>query len=343
MFWRWTIFFSTVIWSLTIECYAQTKDTIMLYNGQVLVGEIKGCKLGELTIDDDDIGVLEVKQYKITVIKSYRRLKIETNEKIFYFGVLGQSSKPGFVVLKLEDGHEMELEIGEIASITVLRKKFISQLDGTLSAGFSYAKSSNLGQLNISSVTKYETKSFQYLLDVDLLGSIDSSKFSRDREDAGFVMSYTFNRSSWIAAAGIGYQRNLELSLARRYQQFFGGGNKLFLEKYWQLVALSGITLNQEKNTSGVSSGTLYEVPVIFRFDYYRYSHPNIQVTCGQSIFFGLTQKGRFRYDGFLNFSCQVIHHFYLTINPYANYDNEPSQGSSHFDFGTAISLSYRY
>jgi hypothetical protein len=341
---RWLIVLTAGGCSFGYRCSAQEKDTITLYNGQVLVGDIKTASLGELTIDDVDLKILQLKQYKIKTIKTHRSFKIETNDKLIYFGVLSQSTKPGYVILSLDDGDQMELQIMELSHITVLRESFFKQVDGTLSAGFSYSKSSDVGQVNFSTNSKYASKSFQYYLNIDMIASIDSSKYSRDREDAGFFVSYNFYKSAtWIAATGFSYQRNLELSLARRYQEFIGGGNKLFVEKYWQLIALSGLTINEEKTTSGVESGALFELPIILRFDFFKFSRPNIQITASQSGYFSLSQKGRIRYDGSISFSWELVHHFYLTFNPYANFDNKPLQGNSNFDFGTSISISYKY
>jgi uncharacterized protein DUF481 len=329
--------------SFGYTCSAQQKDTVTLYGGQILVGDIKSASLGELIIDDIDLKILQLKQYKIRTIKTNRSYKIETNDKEIYFGILGPSSKPGYVILTLDNGEVLELQIMDLSHITVLRESFFKQVDGTLSAGFSYSKSSDIGQVNFSTNSIYASKAFQYYLSADLIGSIDSSKYSRDREDAGFFVSYNFYKTTWIASTGISYQRNLELSLARRFQQFIGGGNKLFLERYWQLLALTGMTINEEKSTAGATSGPLFELPIILRFDFFRYSRPNVQITATQNVFFSLSQKGRIRYDGSVSFSWEVVHHFYLTLNPYATYDNKPAEGSSNFDFGTSISVSFKY
>jgi hypothetical protein len=38
--------------------FAQVKDTILLYNGQVLIGEVKGAQYGEVNMDDADLKLI---------------------------------------------------------------------------------------------------------------------------------------------------------------------------------------------------------------------------------------------------------------------------------------------
>src|SRR4030095_11586342 len=131
-------------------------------------------------------------------------------------------------------------------------------------------------------------------------------------------------------------------AIARRFQELIGGGNKFLVRRYWQLSALSGLSVNEEKSTDGTVSDLLLEFPVVLRFGFFRYRHPNIQVNASQFVFFGLTQKGRIRCDTNVNFSWELVKHFWLTFNPYANFDNQPPEGNSNFDYGWAINLSYR-
>jgi Protein of unknown function, DUF481 len=298
--------------------------------------------LGEVTIDADGVQVMDIKQYRIKKIKTFRRCKIETNEKMIYFGTLDESSKAGWAIIKTDGGEAVETRIIDISYIIPFERSFIAQLNGNFSAGFSFAKSSNLGQANLSAKVQYATERFDYAVALSLIGSIDSSRYSRDREDAGITVAYNLN-AAWFITAGLTYQRNLELSIDRRYQELIGAGNKIFSKKYWVLRAVSGLSFSEEKSTDGIESGVLLEIPVILRFDFFKYSKPNIQIYASERGFFGLTQQGRFRSETDINFSWELVKRFYLTLNPYASSDNQAPEQSSKFDYGVAVSVSYRF
>ena len=324
------------------ELHAQERDTIRLYNGQVLIGEIRSGTLGEITIDDRDLRNVELKAYKIKRLNAVQRFKIEMNTKEIYYGTVKAADKEGWVNIISDNGDTVLSEITSINTITPVDQKFLKQLKGNLSAGFTYAKSSDVGQINLSSSVLYETRLFQYQLSASAIASIDSSRLSRDQENATFFVAYYF-RPAWFLASAVSYQRNLELSIAARYQGMIGAGNKIFIRRYWHLLALSGMTFNRETSTSGTISGLLLEVPITFLFNFFKYRKPNLQISSGQNVYFSLSQKGRIRYSNDTKFSWELVKDFWLTLNPYANFDNQPPEGNSNFDYGVALSLTFKF
>jgi len=328
-----------IIWSKGV--FAQGKDTIVLYNGQVLIGEIKGAQYGEVIIDDIDLKMIHVKQYKIRRLTANRTFKIETNDKRSLVGLLKPAAKNGWVKILPDSGSAFDAGIMSLNTIFSVNQSFFSQLNGSFSTGFSFTKSSDIGQFSLSSTVFYMTRYWDYQLSLSMNGTLDSTGYSRDREDASFFTAYTFS-PTWFAAVNLAYQRNLELDIARRYQQMIGGGNKLMVRQYSQLYAVTGLVFNQEKSTTGEHSGLLLEIPIVLKFNFFKYSQPNIQISSSQTVFFGITQKGRIRFSGNTSFSWQLIRDFYLTINPYTNFDNQSSE-TSDFDYGVSVSVSYKF
>jgi hypothetical protein len=326
-----------------IISFSQQKDSIFLFKGQILIGDIKDAQFGILTIDDIDLRLTKIKLYKIKVVKSVQRFRIETSDKKIYYGSLQASSKFGWCDIQISDSQKVSIPITDISTMIYLEKKFFKRLDGNVGGGFSFSKSSSIGQMNLNATVKYFTKSFQNELSLSSIGSIDSSKYSRDNENVELFTNYEFN-SSWSAAGVLGYQRNLALSIARRYQEIVGAGNKLFLRETWQLLLLSGVAFNQEKSTAGVSSGTLLEIPVMLRFDFFKFTHPNIQISTSHTAFFSITESGRFRYTGNTSFSWEIIHDFSVTLTLYSNYDNKPpSSTADKTDYGVVMGISYKF
>ena len=78
---------------LTNSAFGQTKDTIVFYNGQVLIGDIRGGAFGEISINDRDLKILQVKQYKIRTLTTDNRFRLETNDKQEYIGRLEKGGK----------------------------------------------------------------------------------------------------------------------------------------------------------------------------------------------------------------------------------------------------------
>ncbi len=253
-----------------------------------------------------------------------------------------QPAKDGLTFI-LRQALQDSTPITHIFQLVSLETNFLKRLSGNISAGLSFTKSSEIGQVNFSANVQFATKLFEYQLSATSIGSIDSGKFSRDNENVQFFSSYDLN-TSWFLSAGAQYQRNLELSISRRFLGMLGGGNKLFIRKNWRLLASTGVTFSQEKSTDDVSSGLLLDIPIIFQFNFYQFRHPDIQISSIQTLYFSLSQQGRVRFDGNTTFSWQLIRYFYLNISPYSNYDSKPPAGNGNtFDYGIVVGLSYKF
>jgi len=325
-----------------LSCLCQQKDSVFLYNGQVLIGDIKNVNLGILTIDDIDLKLQNIKLYKIKKLKSAQEFRIETHDEGVYFGTLAESSDQGFTNI-ISTEQTIPIQITEISELVFLGKDFVRRLDGNVGAGFSYSKSSSIGQFNLNSSVAYVTKNLENILQLSALYSLDSGKFSRDNENLRLLSYYNLS-AKWIATGYVYYQRNIELSIARRFQEMLGGGNKILSREHLEIIAISGIALNQEKSTENEKSGVLYEIPVIFKLNFYKFRNPNLQIGTAQSLFFSLSEKGRVRYEGNTNFSWELVKDFSFTINLYNNFDSKPPPGSlSKFDYGIVMGLSYKF
>jgi Protein of unknown function, DUF481 len=325
------------------KTFCQDKDSIFLYNGQVLIGAVQGANLATISIDDMDLKMQNIKLFRIKKMVIYEQFKIELVDKRILYGSLRTSGKDGRADILTVGGERITIQITEIYQLISMDNNFFTRLNGNVSAGLSFTKSSGIGQVNFSANVQYATKHVEYQLVTSTIGSIDSGKYSRDNENFQMIASYDLN-PSWFIATSLQYQRNQELSIAHRYLGLVGPGNKLIIRKNWRLEAITGITFSTEKSTEGVSSVLLYEIPIMFQFNFYQFHHPDIQISSTQSVYFSLSESGRIRYDGSTNFSWQLIRYFYLNITPYTNFDSKPPAGSgSTFDFGLVVGLSYKF
>jgi hypothetical protein len=199
--------------TLCLKVSAQeNKDTIILYNGQILIGEVQLANYGAITIDDVDLKIVNIKMYKIKHLVIYERFKIETIDKKYYYGSLKPSDKDGWVDILTIEGNIIPLHITHIFQLISLEAGFFKRLNGNVSAGFSFTKSSDIGQFNFSGNAQFATKKFNYSLSLTTIGSLDSGHYSRDNENAVFLTTYDLT-TAWFLAVSGQYQRNLELSV----------------------------------------------------------------------------------------------------------------------------------
>ena len=322
----------------------QKRDTVELYNGQKLIGEIRGVNAGILSMHDADLGILKVKLYKIMRISSPVQYRVVSISRAEYYGYIAPGQVNGHVSIILQDGGPpIMLAVEEINNMLPIEKTFFQRLTGNVTMGFTYAKSSDIGQMNISGNVIYTAKEFENRLTASQIASIDSNSFSRDNEEVELLTLYNVS-PTWFASLTLSYERNLELGLSRRFEQIIGGGNKVIVKKNFQLLLMSGLSFDEEVSTSGVKSNLLLELPFTARLSLYKFSKPNLQINSTQTAYISMSQKGRVRYSGSTSFYYELFRDFYLNFTPYTNFDSKPPNGSSNkFDFGLTFGISFRF
>lgn len=329
------------------SCFAQapaSRDTLFFNNGEMLVGELKQMAQGRVSFDSDGVSVLTIKVYKLkSMHTTVSTLRIQTVDKQWLYGKLEPATSRDSIYFN--DGtHRVKMAWKQISSIIPFRKHFFDQLDGKVSVGFSFSHSSSIGQVNLNGNVTYITRWLQTELTVSELGSIDSTGFTRDQETVQLASFHYINNSAWLVGGLASYQRNEELSLDHRYQGALVGGNKIVSETYFDMMVLSGISGNQEQSIDGVASGLLAEVPIILRLDYFKFQHPDLQISMSNAAYISLSQAGRYRYDGTIDFSWELVKDFYYTINLTSNFDSKPADtGSAKVDYGIVMGISYKF
>jgi hypothetical protein len=107
---------------------------------------------------------------------------------------------------------------------------------------------------------------------------------------------------------------------------------------------LTGIVFNQEKSVEGVISPTQIDVPVLFNFNFFRFSRPDMTVNLREDLFIGVTQKGRIRQDGQFSINWKIFSDFYINLKFYHNYDNQPpGENAEKIDYGAVFGLTYKF
>lgn len=343
---RYVVSIVVLTFLLSTGSFAQVrKDTLVFLNNEVLIGEFKQMSRGLVSFDSDGIGLISVKAYKLKAIHTtVSTLRIETINRQWLYGTLAPAAQQDSLFL-VDGGNRTKLAWNDISSVLPFRRHFFHQLSGKVSAGMSFSRSSGIGQFNLNGTVTHRTRSFQTELTVSELGSIDSSRFSRDQENVQLGTNHYIGKSTWFEAGLLSYQRNIELSLAHRFQLMAGAGNKLISRQHFELMLTSGLSVNQEKSIEGITSpGLLVELPFFLKLYYFKFKKPNMQINMSNAGYVSLSESGRYRYDGNISFSWELMSDFYFTTNLYGNYDSKPPDfGAANTDYGLVMGVTYKF
>ena len=339
---RLRLFISTVLLLGSQVALSQAKDTLYFYNKTKIVGELLKIRLGRAEFDADGVGILNIKNTKIASInatsRSFRIEKIDGQE---IRGYLTRSEEPGKVVINADSLAE-EIPLDNIANLVYYGKTFMSRITGNVSSGFTYTKSSRIGRVNFDGGIKYNTRKSQTGLSGDMIITYDSVDVETERANLTVSHEHTF-APLWAVIILLKYQRNVELGLERRWQQGFGIGREFLLSKRQQATVQAGIAINQELNQESVEVNST-EAMFQANYDLFSFSNPNIIISFVESAFISLSEEGRLRLDGDINFDYEIISDFYISFQFYHNFDSRsPGTQESNIDYGFVAGLRYKF
>ncbi|MFX1705452.1 DUF481 domain-containing protein [Chitinophaga sp. CC14] len=336
---------------MPVLVYAQTlhpeeSDVIEFMDGDQISGKVKQIQRGELSLDPDKLeDLVTIKLRNIKSITARRKLyRIESVANIRYLGILEPGRGPGWVKI-IQEKDTTELFIEDLDNIENMDDNFWKRLDGSASLGFSYSRSSNIGRVNESHNMTYSTKNWLFLTSGDLMYTIDNEFKGIEKADLA-VQAYIEFWKKWFAVSSVQFQRSTELGLSARMQLAEGAGPILIKSRKNDLRAATGFSIQKEYSTDSTDTNRALsaEIPLFVNYYLYELGTPYLTLQATNSLFFSLSQKGRWRVDQSITLYWKIVTHLNLNVQFYFDYDSKPPDVSAQkVDFGTVFSIGYSW
>jgi hypothetical protein len=320
------------------------KDSLILKNKDIIVGEIKSLDKGVLTIETDYsekdflvewTGVKEIfcKSRFLITLRNGKRLNgtfytIDSGKTLI---IEGYASHKDTTALHLRE------TLRDVVFLKGLQSDFWSRATANIDMGLTHTRANNLRQLTGSIKLGYLAD--KWSVDMyynDLRSKQDSISLTR-RTEAGISYVYYLQRD-WFTMASITFLSNTEQALALRSTGKLGMG-KYFLHtnrRYWSCNA--GLSFNMEKfsnETPARNSLEGYVGSEINLFDIGNFNFFN-----SIFVFRSLTKTNRWRSDIRLDTKYDFPKDFYAKFGMTLNYDNRSATGNAT-DYVFAFSVGW--
>jgi hypothetical protein len=322
---------------------AQKTDRVLLQNGDGLVGEIKRMNESLLEFSQDDIlGRIYIKWEHVLGLVSAKKLDVELRDGTYYLGSLIPS--PVERELRIQtDSVVIEVNILDVSFIKPIRERFWKNLDGSVSTGISFAKSTDLIQFSLGFEVSYRSLKTLNTLKLNTLISGQKGQASKTNTDLDFVHLF-FLKSRWYLQGSLGGTRNDELGIDLRSSLALGGGRRLVRKPRMQLLLSGLMSGNIENRNDGTEIQNLESV-ISLTFIVHKYDTPRIEFSTNASGFFSLSSLGRVRVNTDSRLSLEIVKDLFWDISQfYFRFDSDPSlAASSRTDFGFVTNIRYRF
>ena len=327
---------------MSSTAYAQKTDVVTLANGDRITGEVKKLQRGQLEFSTDDAGTLELEWDKLTSLLTNRMVEVVLTDGRRFLGTLGPAPDARSISVETSGGSVL-LPALEVTEINPIGKSFWSKLDGSIDVGYSYTRSSGIGQFNLNTDTVFRRPASS----IRLSTSFTSTQTEDDQgdDDRGSIeaslLRYPWQK--WFVTVLGRVETNESLGLELRSQTGAAAGPVITQGNRGHLAVGGGMVVNREQ---GVSSEPTVNFEGLFLLttSFYTYDRPKTNVDITFQYYPSLSDFGRQRVQLDSSFKREIWKDFFATINVYDTFDsNPPEAGADRNDVGIVFALGWTF
>ena len=315
-------------------------DVVVLNNGDRITCEVKGLQRGLLTVATDNLGTVQIKWDRVASVETMRVFEAETVSGTRYYGALAPADA-GQVAVVGATG-QVRLDLISVVRLAPIEQGFWRRLDGSLSAGGSYTKSSGVGQVSTNSQFQAKRPVFEWRVDLESTTTVRESEPTSGRYTG--QLTYTrLLKNRWVVPGFGQVESNPDLGYELRSTGGLGVGRNLIQTNRTLFQAAGGMSANREVPTGG-ESVTNIEALATMSYAFFTYDYPKTEVTLNTSAFSSLSDTGRVRVKITGSVARALLtNDFYTSISLFDDYDNRPpTAGAKSNDIGVTFSVGWK-
>jgi hypothetical protein len=318
---------------------AQKTDTIHLFNGDRIVGEMKDLQLGLLRVKTDYMSQVYIEWDQIKTVRTTKRWYVRMRSGAYFDGYLHASPQLDHLYV-VTDGDSIHLPIIDITTLYRLNKGIWPRTDGSLNAGYSYQQSNDLSQLSLSGNATYRADHGSVSFTFSSITTVQAEVDDNRKQD----ISLNYERNlwgRWTTGLTVGAESNTELDLDLRLRANALLGNYVLLTVHASNLVGGGIQANLEQSGGGEASEN-YEIFLGDRFRFKTYRFPKAEVTIDLAGYYGLTIRDRWRFATTTALRYEVVRDLQVGLEFYDQYDSRPLDGGPSLnDYRIATTVGY--
>ena len=315
------------------------KDSLVLKNGNVIVGEIKSLDKGVLTIETPySKNDFTIEWGGIREIFSKSQFLVTLTNGTRINGTFESVEGGKKIVITDVSGGKTETTFEDMVYLKGLKSDFWSRAYASIDLGLSFTKANNLRQYNVRSKMGYLADKWQLDLFYDDTRSKQDSVAETKRTEGGIAAKY-FLQKDWYLASSLNFLSNTEQALQLRTTGKLGVGRYLVHtnKQYWGLGV--GLSFNNESFTNGTDSRSSLEA--YFGSELNLFDIGDLSLLSNIWVYPSLTEDGRWRTDFTFDAKYDLPLDFYIKLGFTLNYDNRPAVKGKETDYVTVFSIGW--
>jgi len=323
--------------------YSRDKsDVVVLRNGDHLSGDIASLEFGILTLKTDNMSDLSIEWPAVRSITSKFGFAIERSDGTKYHGIIATTEDGADLKVENEEG-TARIPMQEVERISRFSPRFWDRINGSLSVGFSYTKSSSIQVSSVNFNANYRSTTEDGSLAFSSNTTKDSSGKTTNRDLlTGGVQFLRQSRNFWGLLGSL--ERDQSLGIDARLTAGAALGRRFIQSTYTEVTGIAGIVATEEWIVDNPTPKASVEAVVGGSWNVFKFIEPKTRLDLGLYVFPSLTESGRYRSTGSLNLTHKFPHDITLGLTGYLSYDNQPPEPTAEkSDYGVTLNVGYSF
>ena len=317
---------------LSVESLLAANDTLLVSNGDVLVGEIKSMERGVLVMETDySDSDFKIEWDNVIKFQSERNFIVTLSEGERYYGKIYSDPTDGKKGIIIEAGIEHRANLFDVVYLDAVKKDFLSRLSASIDLGFSFTKANNLRQFSTRTYLGYLTEDWSTDVSFDAVRSAQDDVDETKRTDASLGFRY-FLLADWYLYASTDFLQNDEQKLKLRSTPSVGIGNYFIHSNSLYFGGSIGAAwTNEEFNDSAQTHRSSAEG--VAGLELNMFNMGDLSLLTNLTVYPSFTESGRVRADFKFDIKYDLPLDFYFRLGYTLNYDNKPVEGAAESDY----------
>ena len=331
-----------------VAAVAQKTDVVVMINGDVITGEVKGLSRGKLDYSTDDVGRLSIEWGKVIGLTSRHHFEVKRASGAKFYGQLSSPQNDGTVIV-LGEGADT-LRIWDVVEINPLAAGFFQRTRAYLDAGFTFAKANTATTFNLTGQLDYRGSKLGGTLSFDSYAQGQDNSPTTARNTIA-LRGVRFLPNRWSAVLLTQAEQNDELNLDLRFTAGAAAARMLHQSNRSEVLAATGLVVTEERFSStsegeapADTSKANLEALLSVEWDAFRFDSPKLDFTTGLVLFPSISSLGRVRGEYTLRLKYELVKDFNVGINLTDTFDSRPpDETASNNDFITSLTIGWSY
>ena len=305
-------------------------DTLVMNNGDKLIGEIKELQQGVLKFktdySDKDFAI-EWNNVREIYTSTTFIISLSTGDRIN--GTIKTDPTDSSQVLIFEMGGMMSARRRDIVFLKGIEETFFGRLDASIGLGVTITTENKLRSLNTMGNIAYTGRFWRSDASIDALKSVQHDTIRTNRIEAS-VGGKLLLKNSWFLSVSAKFLQSDEQKYKLKSTTDISGGNLIVNTNKIYLATSAGIAWTNEQFTDDTPLRNSLEGKAGFELNLFDIE--DFSLLTNAYAFPGITERGRIRFDFKINLKYDLPRDFYIQFGYTHNFDNQPATGTlKHF------------